>query len=120
MAGVVAASLLSLFYLVPILCVLDWMFGRDAKRLILHRKNVFLWLSVSILTLGVSYAFGSQGLGIAAANLILSVLTLTALAGSTLLTLIIQKVRPVFAQSVLLFEKGGRARLPLASPRFKS
>ena len=86
MCGIVAASLLGLIYLAPIAFVVKRLLRRHAKSWTPHLGDAFLWVGGSILALGAAYSFGSASLGIAAANLVLSMLTLAALVGSAMLT----------------------------------
>jgi hypothetical protein len=84
MAGIVAALLLGLIYLAPIALVVKWVLRRHTK-FSLRPKGAILWVGISFLAFGLSYPLGSQVLGAAAANLVLSMVTLAALAGSVML-----------------------------------
>jgi hypothetical protein len=83
--GIVAVSLLGLIYLAPIVLVAKWALRRHTK-VTLRPKDATLWVGISFLAFGLAYPLGSQALGAAAANLLLSMLTLSALAGSVMLT----------------------------------
>jgi hypothetical protein len=85
LAGIVAASLLGLVYLAPIAFLVKRVIPRHAKSSP-RVKDTILWVTISILAFGVAYPLSSQVLGIAAANLVLSMLTLASLFGSAMLT----------------------------------
>jgi len=85
MAGVVAAALLGLVYLSPVIFVVKRVFRRRTKSSSPRLKLMSLWTAASILQLAVSYIYLPQILDIAAANLLLSTLTLAAQVGSAAL-----------------------------------
>ncbi len=86
LTGIVAASLLGLVYLAPIVFVVNRVLRRHTQLTSLHVERMILWVAVSVLQLGVSYLIIPQAVGIAAANVVLSTLTLAALTGSAALS----------------------------------
>jgi hypothetical protein len=85
MAGIVAASLLGLVYLAPIVYLTKRAIRRYAKFASLKMMHVTLWFGVSVLMTGIAILTNAQVLGVATANLVLSTLTVGVLLGSTTL-----------------------------------
>ena len=119
LAGLLAASLISLFYFAPIVLILDRLLRRNAGHVALCPRTAFTWLSASILMLAVSYSFGPQALAIATANLVLTTLTLTALLSPPLLASTL-KFPCLTLQHYIISGNSSRMRLPLTSPGLKS
>jgi hypothetical protein len=85
MAGIVAASLLGLVYLAPIIYLTKRALRGYAKFASLNMMHVALWFGLSALVTGMACFMNSQVLGIATANLVLSTLTFGVLLGTTTL-----------------------------------
>jgi multisubunit Na+/H+ antiporter MnhB subunit len=85
MAGIVAASMLGLVYLAPIVYLTKRALRGYAKFAPLKMMHVTLWFGLSALITGIACFTNSQVLGIATANLVLSTLTFGVLLGTTTL-----------------------------------
>ena len=85
MAGIVAASMLGLVYLAPLVYLAKRALRRYAKFASLNMMHMILWFGVSVLITEIAYITNSQVLGIATANLVLSTLTFGVLLGTTML-----------------------------------
>ena len=85
MAGIVAASMLGLVYLAPIVYLTKRALRRYVKFAPLNGMHVALWFGVSALITGIAFFTNSLVLGIATANLVLSTLTVDVLLGTTTL-----------------------------------
>jgi hypothetical protein len=109
MSGIVAASLLGLFYLAPIVLIANRLLRRHAKHLSLRPKDASIWAGASIVMLGVAYIFGSQALGVATANLVLSMLTLAGLTGPATLTSTSQRIARTTLKWFLMVGGSNRA-----------
>jgi hypothetical protein len=81
-AGIIAASLLGLVYFAPIAYVVIRVIRRYIKfSAALSKTSMPLWCSISAPIVGAAYFMTRQLLGIAIANLLLSMLTLCAILG---------------------------------------
>ncbi|HKM74849.1 MAG TPA: CFI-box-CTERM domain-containing protein [Candidatus Bathyarchaeia archaeon] len=85
MAGIVAASMLGLVYLAPIIYLAKRTLRRYAKFASLNMTHMILWFGVSVLITEIACFTNSQVLGMATANLVLSTLTFGILLGTTML-----------------------------------
>jgi hypothetical protein len=90
-AGIVAASLLGLIYIAPIGYIGLRVIRRYVKWLTLGLTRMSRWSSISVSIIGVAYLVNSQFLGVAIANLLLSMLTLSAILGIQALSCLQQK-----------------------------
>ena len=85
MAGIVAASMLGLVYLAPLVFLAKRALRRYTKFASLNMTYMILWFGVSVLITEIACFTNSQVLEVATANLVLSTLTFGVLLGTTML-----------------------------------
>lgn len=118
-AGIFAASLAGLVYLAPIVIVCRRTFRRSTRSG-RDRKRLLLWTAGSTLGLMIAYPVGSIAVSVAAANLILSAITISATFGPSALVAIGRTVASLGLRPLLFFTSSSRSSLRLASPGFES
>jgi uncharacterized membrane-anchored protein len=83
LAGIVAASMLGLVYLAPIVYLAKRALRRYTKFVSVNMMHMVLWLGVSVVVTEIACSTNSQLLGVATANLVLSTLTVGVLLGTS-------------------------------------
>src|SRR5208282_5789955 len=82
LAGIVAASMLGLVYLAPLVYLAKRALRRYAKFASMNMMHMILWFGVSVVVTEIACFTNSQVLGVATANLVLSTLTVGVLLGT--------------------------------------
>jgi hypothetical protein len=85
LAGMIAASLLGLIYLAPIGYVTKRILRRYLQHSLLRRSHMILWAGVSASLISVGYFTNPLLMGIAVANLLISMLSIGCVLGATAL-----------------------------------
>jgi hypothetical protein len=119
-AGVFAAVLLGLIYLAPIAIVAKRLFRRHLGRGVVGSRRMILWVTGSVLALVSAYPLGSQAVGIATSNLVLSAVTATAIFGPAILATAYEGVTSVALRTLLTLGEHNQFSCRLAAPSFKA
>jgi hypothetical protein len=85
LAGIIAASLLGLIYLAPIGYVTERILRRYLQQSLLRAPHIILWVGVSVILIPVGYFANSLLMGIVVANLLISMLSIGCVLGTTAL-----------------------------------
>jgi hypothetical protein len=119
-AGVFAAALLGLIYLAPIAIVAKRLFRRYLGIGAVGSRRMILWVTGSILALVSAYPLGSQAVGIATANIVLSAVTTAAIFGPAILATAYQRVESAALRTLLTLGNHNQFSWRLTSPSFKA